>query len=122
MDLGRAGDIDAALRKADVTVEDEVGVHSSTAAPMEPLCEAGEWDGRLGRLTLTDTPRTPHATRWQVATALGLNGTDVRVVVRRRGAPPGSRWLVILQRSSSACRAGASDTRWPLKSSRFYLL
>lgn len=79
----RAGDIDAVLRAADVTVEGEVVVHPSTAAPMEPLCYVGDWDGRLGRLTLTGTLQNPHTTRWQVATALGLNETDVRVV-----APP----------------------------------
>ena len=81
----RAGDVDAAMRGADCVVRGEVVMHGSTAAPMETLCYIGDWDDRIGRLTMTGSFQNPHTTRWQIATALQMSESDVRVVAPAMG-------------------------------------
>jgi carbon-monoxide dehydrogenase large subunit len=80
-----AGNVDAALATADHIITGEVSVSPSTAAPMEPLCYIGAWDEQLHRLTVTGTFQNPHASRWQIVTALKLDETDVRVIAPAMG-------------------------------------
>ena len=80
-----AGDPRAAIAGAARVVRGELSFKPSTAVPMETLCYAGDWDERTGRLTLTGTFQNPHASRWLVATSLGLRETDVRVIVPALG-------------------------------------
>ncbi|MBP0495052.1 xanthine dehydrogenase family protein molybdopterin-binding subunit [Pararoseomonas indoligenes] len=81
----RAGEAAAVLRGAPHVVRGELHLRPSTAAPMEPLCYIGDWETRTGRLTLTGTFQNPHASRWLVATALGLRESDLRVVAPAMG-------------------------------------
>ena len=80
-----AGDPCAVIQAAELVVRGTLSFRPSTAAPMETLCYAGDWDGRTGRLTLTGTFQNPHASRWLVATSLGLKETDVRVIAPALG-------------------------------------
>ena len=80
-----AGDPCAVIQAAERVVRGTLSFRPSTAAPMETLCYAGDWDGRTGRLTLTGTFQNPHASRWLVATSLGLKETDVRVIAPALG-------------------------------------
>ncbi len=80
-----AGDPRAAIEVAARVVRGTLSFKPSTAAPMETLCYAGDWDERTGRLTLTGTFQNPHASRWLVATSLGLRETDVRVIAPALG-------------------------------------
>ncbi len=80
-----AGDVDAAFQEADCVVRGEVVMHGSTAAPMETVCYIGDWDDRVGRLTMTGSFQNPHTTRWQIATALRMSEADVRVVAPAMG-------------------------------------
>lgn len=80
-----AGDADRAFLEAEIVVEGEVELKPSTAAPMEPLCYIASWDVQQMRLTVTGTFQNPHTSRWQIATALQLDETDVRVVAPAMG-------------------------------------
>lgn len=80
-----AGDTELAFRQADVVVEGEVEVRPSTVAAMEPICYIGSWDVQQQRLTVTGTFQNPHTSRWQIATALRVDETDVRVVAPAMG-------------------------------------
>lgn len=80
-----AGDPWTALEAAYRVVRGTLSVRPSTAAPMETLCYAGDWNERTGRLTLTGMFQNPHASRWLVATSLGLRETDVRVIAPALG-------------------------------------
>ena len=75
-----AGDPRAAIAGSACVVRGTLLFRPSTAAPMETLCYVGDWDERTGRLSLIGTFQNPHASRWLVATSLGLRETDVRVV------------------------------------------
>ena len=80
-----AGDPRAIMQTADCVVRGTLAFRPSTAAPMETLCYAADWNDRTGRLTLTGTFQNPHASRWLVATSLGLKETDVRVIAPALG-------------------------------------
>ena len=80
-----AGDPRAVIKAADRVVHGTLLFRPSTAAPMETLCYAADWDERTGRLTLTGTFQNPHASRWLVATSLSLRETDVRVIAPALG-------------------------------------
>lgn len=80
-----AGDTERAFLEADFVVQGEVEVRPSTAAAMEPICYVGSWDVQQKRLTVTGTFQNPHTSRWQIATALRLDETDVRVIAPAMG-------------------------------------
>lgn len=80
-----SGNTERAFQEAYVIVEGEVEVRPSTAAAMEPICYIGSWNVQQQRLTVTGTFQNPHTSRWQIATALRLDETDVRVIAPAMG-------------------------------------
>lgn len=80
-----AGNVEEAFAKASVVIEGEIEVKPSTVAPMEPICYIASWDAQSHHLTVTGTFQNPHTSRWQIATALRLEETDVRVVAPAMG-------------------------------------
>lgn len=75
------GDVEAAVREADVVVRERFDVQRHTAVPMETRGLVADWDSGRGMLTLWGPTKVPHFTRTVIAEHLGL--PEHRVHVRQ---------------------------------------
>lgn len=73
------GDVDGAMQRAEVIVEDEYVFPGSTHAAIEPHCAIGLWEA-TGVLTVYSTTQVPHYLHRELAHVLGLGADRVRVV------------------------------------------
>jgi xanthine dehydrogenase YagR molybdenum-binding subunit len=83
------GDVTAAMKTADVTVEQTYTTAMYHNNPLEPHATTAHWDGE--RLTLWDSTQGVHATRAVVADLFGLDHDRVRVVCPHVGGGFGSK-------------------------------
>ncbi len=83
------GDVDAALARADVVVTREYRTGSALHSPMEPHATVAEWDG--DRLTLWESTQGIYRVRDEVAGALGLAKSHVRVIKEYMGGGFGGK-------------------------------
>jgi CO/xanthine dehydrogenase Mo-binding subunit len=74
-----SGDVDAALRGADLVVTRRFGFGRMSAAPMEPRAVAARWDAVTGTLHLWSTAQIPYVVAQRVAEALRTPVDAVRV-------------------------------------------
>jgi xanthine dehydrogenase YagR molybdenum-binding subunit len=86
------GDVDAALRRADVRVEAGYRMAANHHNPLEAPSTVAVWDG--GRLTLYESTQGIRATQQTVAQLLGLPIAHVRVVTGFVGGGFGSKAMV----------------------------
>jgi CO/xanthine dehydrogenase Mo-binding subunit len=84
------GDVDAAFREAAHVVEQTFITHSAHQAPMETRAVVADVDA-LGRATLHASTQHPFGVRAQIAEALRLPLTDVRVIAPHVGGGFGSK-------------------------------
>jgi carbon-monoxide dehydrogenase large subunit len=87
----RVGDIEQALRQADVVVEETFWLNRLTASPLECRGLAAEYDAAAGRLTLWGAAKVPHFNRGVLARLLGLAEDQVRLVELDVGGGFGAR-------------------------------
>ena len=73
------GDVDAALRAADLVVTRRFDFGRMSAAPMEPRAVAARWDHLTGALHLWSTAQIPYVVAQRVADALRVPADAVRV-------------------------------------------
>jgi aerobic carbon-monoxide dehydrogenase large subunit len=73
------GDVDAALRGADIVVTRRFSFGRMSAAPMEPRAVAARWDSVTGTLHLWSTAQIPYVVAQRVAETLGVPADAVRV-------------------------------------------
>ncbi len=73
------GDVDAALRAADLVVARRFDFGRMSAAPMEPRAVAARWDHLTGALHLWSTAQIPYVVAQRVADALRVPADAVRV-------------------------------------------
>jgi len=73
------GDVDAALRAADLVVTRRFDFGRMSAAPMEPRAVAARWDHLMGALHLWSTAQIPYVVAQRVADALRVPADAVRV-------------------------------------------
>jgi 4-hydroxybenzoyl-CoA reductase alpha subunit len=73
------GDVDEALAKSDVVLNDTFVFSNTTHAPIEPHCALAEVDGR-GLLTVTSATQVPHYLHRILSEVLGLPQHRIRVV------------------------------------------
>jgi len=73
------GDVDAALRAADLVVTRRFDFGRMSAAPMEPRAVAARWDHLTGTLHLWSTAQIPYVVAQRVADALRVPADAVRV-------------------------------------------
>lgn len=85
-----AGDVDAAFHKAVRVIEQTYSTHSTHQAPMETRAVVADVDAR-GRVTLHASTQHPFGVRAQIAQALRLPLTDVRVSAPHVGGGFGSK-------------------------------
>jgi len=75
------GDIEAAFAAAPHIVEDEIGIHRYTSAPIETRGYLADWSRRDGTLTFYATSQKPHPLRWVLSQTLAIPETQIRIVV-----------------------------------------
>jgi CO/xanthine dehydrogenase Mo-binding subunit len=73
------GDVERAIREADVVVREQFTVQRHTAVPMETRGMVADWDPGRGMLTLWGPTKVPHFTRTILADHLGLPEHSVHV-------------------------------------------
>ncbi len=84
------GDLDGAFAQADVTLERTYTTQAAQQAMMEPFTSYAEVDA-YGRITVTTSTQVPFHIRRQVAGALGLPVSQVRVIKPRVGGGFGAK-------------------------------
>jgi xanthine dehydrogenase molybdenum-binding subunit len=75
----QAGDVDRALREADVVVEGTYQLHYVTTACIGTMAAIAAWDAR-GNLTMWSTTQIPFLYQRDLADALGITGDRIRVI------------------------------------------
>jgi xanthine dehydrogenase YagR molybdenum-binding subunit len=86
------GDVDAAMRAAEVTVDQTYTTATYHNNPLEPHSSTALWDGSgRGHLTLWDSTQGVHPARATVRKVLGLDEDQVRVVCPYVGGGFGSK-------------------------------
>ncbi|MDQ2742000.1 MAG: xanthine dehydrogenase family protein molybdopterin-binding subunit [Chloroflexota bacterium] len=86
------GDVDAVLAEAEIMVEERYTFARAAGAAMEPRAVAAAPGGEEGiRLTLWDATQAPHNVRDGIATYLGLEPEELRVVTPDVGGGFGPR-------------------------------
>lgn len=83
------GDVDAALAAAEVTVTREVRTPCALHSAMEPHAAVAEWDG--DRVTIWESTQGIYRVRDNVAKALGVPLTNVRVICEAMGGGFGAK-------------------------------
>lgn len=83
------GNVTDALAAAEVTVTREVRTPCVLHSAMEPHCAVAEWDG--DRLTVWESTQGIYRVRDNVAKALGIPLTDVRVICEAMGGGFGAK-------------------------------
>jgi len=74
------GDIDAAVRDADVVITREFRMNRQSGSPMEGRAVLAYRDHRLDEVVVQASTQTPHTMRVAIAELLGLDERQVRVV------------------------------------------
>jgi carbon-monoxide dehydrogenase large subunit len=88
------GDVDAAMAKADVIIEDRIDYARVTSMPMEPRAACAQWDALGETMTLWCGAQIPYMVRDAVAQFLGLRNESVRVLVQDTGGGFGPKAAV----------------------------
>ncbi|MFH1810824.1 MAG: molybdopterin cofactor-binding domain-containing protein [Pseudomonadota bacterium] len=91
-----AGDVDAALARADQRIDHEYEVHYGQHAPLEPhVCAA--WVDPMGRIIIRTSTQVPFHARRITARALNLDVRQIRVIKPRIGGGFGAKQEVLLE-------------------------
>lgn len=85
------GDVDAAFASAAHRLQDEIRIQRYQTAPMETRGYIATW-GLDGVLTFYGSSQNPHPLRSNLATALGVPETKIRVVAARLGGGFGHKF------------------------------
>lgn len=86
-----AGDVDQALRDADVVLRLRLMNQRQIPVALEPRSVIARYDRGFGKLTLWSTTQIPHLLRTQLALGLGLPEHSVRVIAPEVGGGFGSK-------------------------------
>ena len=89
-DVHEHGDVDAALAEADVVIENDYHTQAAEQAMMETMRSYAYVDA-FGRLTVVASTQVPFHIRRQVANALGIPKSQVRVIKPRVGGGFGAK-------------------------------
>jgi carbon-monoxide dehydrogenase large subunit len=74
------GDVDAAIKAADIVVEDTVRFGRHTAVSLEPRALVADYNKPAGRLTIYTSSQVPHMIQTVFAKTLGVPEHNVRIV------------------------------------------
>lgn len=79
------GDVDEALRQAEVVVSGTMRIGRQTSAPIEPRGYLASWDNSDGTLTVRAACQNPHQMRWMLSSSLGIDEENIRVITAQVG-------------------------------------
>ncbi|MEP7347595.1 MAG: molybdopterin cofactor-binding domain-containing protein, partial [Gemmatimonadaceae bacterium] len=85
------GDVERGLREADVVIRRTYRTPSALHTAMEPHGAVAEWEGGGHRLTIWESTQGVFKVRDEVATALGLSRSSVRVIKDHMGGGFGAK-------------------------------
>jgi carbon-monoxide dehydrogenase large subunit len=88
------GDYQAARATADVVIQRKIDIDRGAAAAMENRGIVANWDAKSQHLTIWDTTQAPIPIRNGVASRLGLNQTQVRVIAPFIGGGFGPKMMM----------------------------
>jgi xanthine dehydrogenase YagR molybdenum-binding subunit len=83
------GNFDEGMKQADVTIEDTYTTQVEVHNPTEVHCSVVNWDG--DKLTIWDSTQSIFSVRDNVASSLGVDSSDVRVIKKYMGGGFGSK-------------------------------
>lgn len=86
----KGGDVERGFAESDHVFEDTFRMHTVQHGQIEPHCSIAQW-GTDGRLTLWTGNDGPHRLRKDLADALGLSLTQIRVIVPYLGGGYGGK-------------------------------
>src|SRR6185295_9662535 len=89
--IGNATDVDARLQSAPHVVRLEMTMNRVTGVPMEPRCALGAYDEETKRYVVYASCSGVHRGRTEIAGALGVPESEVRVMTRELGGNYGTR-------------------------------
>jgi carbon-monoxide dehydrogenase large subunit len=89
--IGDAAEVDAVMKRAAHRVVLETTINRVTGVPMEPRAALGTYDEQTKRYAVYASCAGPHRARAEIAGALGVPESDVRVVTRELGGNYGTR-------------------------------
>jgi len=89
--IGAPAEADAAMKRARHVVSLQTTINRVTGVPMEPRAALGSYDEKTRRYAVYASCAGPHRARIEIAGALGVPETDVRVVTRELGGNYGTR-------------------------------
>ena len=88
------GDYQAAKESADVVIRRKIDIDRGAAAAMENRGIVASWDEKIQHLTIWDTTQAPIPIRNGVASRLGLNQSQVRVIAPFIGGGFGPKMMM----------------------------
>jgi xanthine dehydrogenase YagR molybdenum-binding subunit len=83
------GDFDDGMKQAEITIEDTFATQVEVHNPTEVHCSVVNWDG--DKLTVWDSTQSIFSIRDNIASSLGLDSSDVRVIKKYMGGGFGSK-------------------------------
>jgi carbon-monoxide dehydrogenase large subunit len=89
--IGEVAEVDAAMKRARHVVVLQTTINRVTGVPMEPRTALGTYDERTGRYAVYASCAGPHRARAEIAGALDVPESAVRVVTRELGGNYGTR-------------------------------
>src|ERR1051325_11081889 len=89
--IGAPAEADAAMKRARHVVSLQTTINRVTGVPMEPRAALGSYDEKTRRYAVYASCAGPHRARIEIAGALVVPETDVRVVTRELGGNYGTR-------------------------------
>ncbi|MPZ63768.1 MAG: molybdopterin-dependent oxidoreductase [Propionibacteriales bacterium] len=84
-------DVDAALTSSAHVVSGELRFHRQVACPLEPRGTVADFDAGSGLLTMWASTQSPHRLQREIATAIGMANSQVRVVMHDIGGGFGQK-------------------------------
>jgi carbon-monoxide dehydrogenase large subunit len=89
--IGAPAEVDATMKRARHVVALQTTINRVTGVPMEPRAALGSYDEKAKRYAVYASCAGPHRARTEIAGALGVPESDVRVVTRELGGNYGTR-------------------------------
>ena len=90
--LGEVGDLEGAMAEADEVITGRLRIGRYSGVPLETRGLVADWDELRQTLTLHSESQVAHLLRTELAAALGIPETSIRVLTPNIGGAFGNKW------------------------------
>lgn len=90
--LGEVGDLEAAMAEADEVITGRLRIGRYSGVPLETRGLVADWDELRQTLTLHSESQVAHLLRTELAAALGIPETSIRILTPNIGGAFGNKW------------------------------